>query len=247
MGSSDDSFTLFGTLDVDLPKIDQTALTRLALDNRPDLHARQNAVAEAEAGLQLIQANRFGNPSVGPFYEYDNTRVSIIGARVSMPLPVLNLKRAEIMKAETDVFKVRSEVQQLELQVAQDVQAALARLAEAKKWAADYENDVMPNLQKVRQEVQKLFENNDPSVDLSKLLTVTRNSLKANETLVDARYEVSQAEADLALAVAEPSLALGRPQAPPAILPPPAPGKNPPQPTRAILGAPTSLPEFRKN
>ncbi len=248
MGSNDDSFTLFGSLEVELPKTDQSALTQLAMDNRPDFHARQHAVTEAQAALNLIEANRFGNPSVGPFYEYDNTRVSVIGARVSMPLPVLNTKRAEIMKAETEVSKVRGEVQQLEVQIAQDVQAALSRLADARKWAADYEHDVMPNLQKARQEVEKLFANNDPGVDLSKLLAVTRAYLKANETLVDARYEVSQAEADLAMAVAEPSLALGRPQSPPpADAPLPAPGNNPLLQTRAILGTPRAAPETGKN
>ena len=247
MGTTDDSFTLFGSLEVELPPTDQTTLTQLALDNRADLRARQNAVAEAQATLQLVEANRYGNPSIGPFYEYDNTRVSVIGARLSMPLPCLNTKRAEIMKAETDVAKVRGEVQQLELQIAQDVQAALARLADARKWAADYEKEVMPNLLKARQEVQKLFENNDPSVDLSKLLAVTRAYLKANETLVDARFEISQAEADLALAVAEPSLALGRPQSPPPPnAPSPIPGPNPLLRTRAILGVPTTLPDSSK-
>src|SRR5262249_5633626 len=130
----------------------------------------------------------------------------------------------------------------------QDVQAALTRLADAKKWAASYELEVMPNLQKARGEVEKLFVNNDPSIDLIRLLAMTRSYLKATETLVDARYEVSQAQADLALAVAEPSLALGQPT-PTAANPPPANSVNSPlRPgVRALLGQPTELPPVRKN
>ena len=230
LGMNDDTFSLFGNIEVTIPSADQAALVQLAFEQRPDLRARQAAVAEAQSGLQLIQANRYGNVTVGPFYEYDNTRVSIIGGRLSMPLPCLNLRRAEIMKAEADVAKVVSEVQQIQLQATQDVQAALARLAEAKKWEADYEREVVPNLEKARQEVEKLFANNDPSIDLTRLLGMTRLYLKANEILVDAHFEVSQAESDLALAVAEPALAMGPAQPSPIVNLPEKLSKNNPLP-----------------
>jgi hypothetical protein len=55
-------------------------------------------------------------------------------------------------------------------------------------------------------------------VDLARLLALQRSFIKANENLLDARYELSQAQADLALSVAEPSLAIGPGQAP-ALLP----------------------------
>jgi hypothetical protein len=64
----------------------------------------------------------------------------------------------------------------------------------------------------------KMFADNDPNVDLPRFLAVQRGLLKATENFLDARYEISQAEADLSLAVAEPTLALGpavAPQLPP--------------------------------
>jgi len=214
LGTLDDSFAVFGNPEVPLPTtMDQAALTRLALDQRPDLQARRAAVCEVEAGLRLVEANRYGNPSLAPFFSYDNTRVSTAGGRISFPIPVLNVRRGEIMKAETDVYKVRSEVQQLELQASQDVLAALSRLAGASKWAAAYEKEVLPDLNQEKERTEQLFAKNDPSVGLARFLTVERAYLKASETLLDARFEVSQAEADLALAVAEPTLALGPGQA----------------------------------
>src|SRR5262249_40245965 len=68
-------------------KWDATALTELALARRADLHARQMAVAEASANFRLTVANRWGNPSVGPAYTIDPSRVSQIGVQINVPLP----------------------------------------------------------------------------------------------------------------------------------------------------------------
>ena len=223
LGSSDDGFGVFGDLDVPLPSTEASALTQMALEQRPDLKARRAAIGEAEAAMRLVVANRFGNLNMGPYYEYDPTRVSYVGVRIGMPLPVLNTKRGEILKAETDVVKVRSEVQQLELQTSLDVQAALNRLTDASKWASDYATEVVPSLARAKQELEGQYGKQDPGVSLANVLTVQRGYLKAIETWLDARYEVSQAEADLALAVAEPALALGPHPAAivPELVPPP--------------------------
>jgi cobalt-zinc-cadmium efflux system outer membrane protein len=250
LGTLDDSFTLFGPLDVRLPNHDQNTFTQLALAKRPDLQAKLAAVEESEAALKLVEANRFGNPQVGPFFSYDATQVLGIGGRVTMPLPVLNTKRGEILKAKADAAKIHAEVQELELRAAQEVQAALNRYADASSWADAYEKEVVPNLRASTQQMEKLFASNDPAADVLRVLSVQRAYLKALETLLDARFEVSQAEADLALAVAEPALALdlgteacvaGRPAAavPPAALPA---GPTPASAlvsVRAVLGQPT--------
>jgi cobalt-zinc-cadmium efflux system outer membrane protein len=209
LGTLDDSFTVVGSLDVPLPISDQASFTNLALERRPDLHARRAAYEEVSALLKLVEANRFGNPSVGPFFSYDPTRVATAGVRLSMPVPVLNTRRGEILKAQTDVAKVSSELHQLELQTSQEVLAALSRWSDAHQWVESYAKEMVPTISHAKQSMEKLFADNDPSVDLSRLLSVQRSYLKANEVLVDARYEMSQAQADLALAVAEPTLAIG--------------------------------------
>jgi cobalt-zinc-cadmium efflux system outer membrane protein len=223
LGSSDDGFGVFGDLDVPLPSTEAGALTQMALEQRPDLKARRAAIGEAEAAMRLVVANRYGNLNLGPYYEYDPTRISYLGARIGLPLPVLNTKRGEIYKAETDVAKVRSEVQQLELQASLDVQAALSRLADASTWASAYATEVVPTAARAKQEFEGLYAKQDAAVTFANILTVQRAHLKATETWLDARYEVSLAEADLALAVAEPALALGPHPATemPELIPPP--------------------------
>jgi outer membrane protein TolC len=214
MGTLDDGFAVAGDFDVPLPSTDQAALTELALSQRADLHARRAALCEAEGQLRLVIANRWGNISAGPYYELDPTRVSYIGGRLSSPLAIFNTKKAEIHKAETDVSKIRSEVQQLEMQASQDVQAALSRWIDASKWASSYQTDVLPNLTKAKEEIEKQFASNDPTAELTRVLAIQRSFIKANENLLDAHYEISQAQADLGLSVAEPSLAIGPGHAP---------------------------------
>ncbi len=209
LGTLDDTFAVAGDVDVPLPSADQAALTQLALSQRADLLARRSAVCEAEALLRLVRANRYGNFTFGPYFEYDPTSTVYIGARIGTPLAILNTKKGEIHKAETDILKVRSEVEQLEIQASQEVQAALARWTDASRWRASYQTDVLPNLTKAKEEMEKQFAANDPTLDFGRLLAVQRTFIKANENLLDARYEVSQAQADLALSAAEPSLAIG--------------------------------------
>ena len=115
--------------------------------------------------MRLIRANRFGNPSVGPFYEYDPTKVTYLGMRLSMPLAIFNNKKGEILKAETDVIKVCAEVRNLELQASQDVQAALARLNDAGKWAEGYAVEVLPNLAGAKADLEAAIAKNAAGAD----------------------------------------------------------------------------------
>ena len=83
------------------------------------------------------------------------------------------------------------------------------RVGEASKWASAYQTQVLPDLRKAKEELDQPFAKNDPRLELPRLILVSRSYLKANENLLDARYEVSQAQADLALSTAEPTLAVG--------------------------------------
>jgi outer membrane protein, heavy metal efflux system len=209
LGLSDDSFAVTGGLDVPLPTLDPDQLTQMALEQRPDLKAKRAALGEAEANLRLVEANRYGNPSIGPYYEYDPTRVSYWGVRISAPIPVFNQRKGEIMKAQTDVNKVRADVNQIEVQSGLDVRAALARLADARQWVATYDNEVIPGLLKARQELDRLAASNDPAADPGKLVTVRKALIKGMESQLDAHYEFSQAQVDLAVAIADPAVAVG--------------------------------------
>ena len=208
-GTLDDTFAVKGDLDIPVPTTDFELFAEASLEKRPDLQARKMAATEAQARLRLQEADRYGNPNFGPIYERNETQNNFYGLQIGGPIPVFNRKSGEILQAQATFARALAEVRQFEVQSAQDVQAALARLAAARKWADSYTAEVLPNLKKATQDMNKLLEQNDPGVDVIKVIGVQRNYLRAFDAYLDALFEVSQARADLAAAVGDPALALG--------------------------------------
>ncbi|MFL5330999.1 MAG: TolC family protein [Gemmataceae bacterium] len=211
LGTTDDSFVLAGDFEQTIANLESDTLTKIALDRRADLQAQRAAIAEAEAQLRLQVADRYGNPTIGTRYEFNESSAHFIGGVVSVPLPVFNRKQGEICQKQAELARTRLELRQTELQIAQAVQAALARFREARKWADEYPAEVLPTLDKARQDLERLFAQNDQGVDVLKVLGVQSNYLKAREAYLDARYELSQAIADLAAALGDPTVAQGSP------------------------------------
>jgi outer membrane protein, heavy metal efflux system len=209
LGTVDDAFAVVGELDRPTPPAPPDALVQCALQLRPDLHARAAAVSEAEAKLRLQVADRFGNPSVGPSYEFNETRASFVGVSLQAPIPVFNTKRGEINQRRADLCRAQAELRQTELRVAQDVQAALARLGQAQKWAAEYPAEVLPSLRQAQKQMEQLFAQAEQGVDVLRVIGVQQNLLKAADAYLDARFEVSQATADLAAAIGDVAVAVG--------------------------------------
>jgi outer membrane protein TolC len=197
-----------GGLETNLPPWDVAILTEDALNRRPELHAREAALAEAEARLNLETANRYGNPTIGTAYTYDPTRVNLIGGQIKFPIPVANTHRGEILLREAERNRSALELRQTEVAIRQDVQAAADRLAAALALAATYRTQVLPNLEKALKGLQELFGQADPGVDLLRVIDVQRKRIQGRDAYLDALFAVRQALTDLAAAVGDPSLAI---------------------------------------
>jgi cobalt-zinc-cadmium efflux system outer membrane protein len=226
LGVVDGAFELQGTLDRPAPPWDGPTLTDAALRRRADLRARQAAEAEAEARLRLTVANRYGNPSIGPAFTYDNSRVSEVGAQVNVPLPVCNTNRGEILQQQAERARAVLEVRQTEVAVLQDVQAALARLARARAAVEVYRSTIIPELETDVAAIKRLLSRGEAGVDVLRVVDVQRKLLRARDTYLDALFDLSEAEADLVAAVGDPAVLLTPCPAPPA--PEPAPEVAPP-------------------
>jgi cobalt-zinc-cadmium efflux system outer membrane protein len=206
LGLITDPLDLQGTLEAPVRVYDADELQQRALDRRPDFQARQMAVAEAEAKLNLAIADRHGNMIVGPAYTYDPTRVNEIGAQLNIPIPIFNKHRGEIQQRQEERALAILQVRQTEVAIRQDVRAALDRLARARATADAYSEQTLPNLQKAFTQMQSLFDAN--KADFVRLIDVRRKLLKARDSHLDALLEVRQALADLAAAIGEPGPAL---------------------------------------
>jgi cobalt-zinc-cadmium efflux system outer membrane protein len=207
LGLVSEALEVQGTLEAPFEPPDAASLMEAALARRPDLHAREVAVDEAEARLQLEVANRHGNPTIGPDYEYDGTRANHIGVQIGVPLPVFNRRRGEVLQRQEERARAALELRQVEVLVEQQVQATMARLAEARNGVTIYQARIVPNAQRNLKEVERLFGAGDPGADLSRVHDFRRRLLKARDGYLDALFEMRQTAADLAAAVADPTLA----------------------------------------
>jgi cobalt-zinc-cadmium efflux system outer membrane protein len=222
-------FDVTGSLDAPPLPAGYEELVRVARERRADLRAHQAAVAEAEAHLRLEVANRYGNPSIGPIYSYDPTRVNLIGGQISLPLPVFNTHRGEILQREAERDRAVLELRNVEAVVALDVQAAVVRFEAARSWVNAYRTRIIPGLQTGLEGIEKLFAKNEPGVDVLRVLDVRRKLLRARDAYLDALFEMRQALADLAFAIGDVSLvAPCTPSEAPRAIPPAMPPADPP-------------------
>jgi cobalt-zinc-cadmium efflux system outer membrane protein len=209
LGLTEGTVTLLGGFELPPPlEQDRDYLLEAALQRRPDLRARQIAVSEADAKLRLEIANRFGNPNVGPAYEYNETRSEFVGIQFSLPLPILNSHRGDIQQREAERVQIALQLRQNEVGVRQDVRAAIARLQRARAWVANYQGNLVPFLEKSLKDIQTLFEARAPGVDVLRVIDVQRKLVHARDVELDAVFELRQSLADLTAAVGDPSLAL---------------------------------------
>ncbi len=207
LGMIDESLAVDGTLEKGYAPPPLGLLVQAGLERRPDLHGLQFAVREAEQRLNLEVANRWGNPSLGPAMEYSESSVSFVGLWMIWQIPVINTRRGEIRQRRAELARASEALSQGELQMQLDVSTALARLNRAEGTAKNFAINVLPNLRQTREEFDKLYQAGQPGVTLQQIIDIRRRLLRTRDAYLDALFELSQAQTDLAAAVADLSLA----------------------------------------
>ena len=210
LGIADASAEPYGTLERLAPTRETEFWLAAAYATRPDRFARMAAVQEGGADVRFQKSDRYGNPSVGPFYEFDNSRTTFVGAQLTMPLPVLNCRPGEIQQAEAKLSQSRQYLRQTEVEIWQDVTLAAANVAETQKWIESYRGDILPSLRKGFEDTNLLFQQGQGGVDVLRVLDVRRKLLHAEDGYLDALLAYTTALADLAQAVGDPGLATGQ-------------------------------------
>ena len=210
LGIADGSADPTGEMERSIPTKPTEFWLSTANELRPELFARAAAVREAGANAALQRSNRFGNPAFGPFYEFDNSRVTFVGAAVQLAIPVLNCHTGEIRQAEAQLTQAQLNVRQTEIEIWQDVTLAAANVAETQQSVEIYRNDILPSLRKGLEDTDLLFQQGQGGVDVLRVLDVRRKLLKAEDGYLDALLAYTSAIADLAQAVGDPSVAMGQ-------------------------------------
>ncbi len=212
LGMVDENLTLDGTLETSPPKLEAAELVEEAKQRRPDLRALEVAVKEAEAALQLQIANRYGNPSLGPAAEVNETSVAFAGMWLIWSPPVFNRRKGEIMQRQADVARAMQAVRSLDVTIQQDVYAALSRLDSAVELVRTFRTETIPAVESAREGFDQLFARGEPNVTLARVIAIRQRLIQTRSSYLDALLELSQACADLAAAIGDPSLALPLPK-----------------------------------
>ena len=133
-------------------------LKTLALANRPDIGALEAERAKGEAAMVLAQAEAVPNITAGLGYQRENKslevagsdvkgRDSLIGLKISIPLPLFDRNQAGIREAQARKGSAENRFLFTRRLVERDIEAAYFRLTTAEKTLAIYVTDILPQLE----------------------------------------------------------------------------------------------------
>jgi cobalt-zinc-cadmium efflux system outer membrane protein len=163
---------------------DSQTLTRLALDNRPDLQAASAEIGRIEAEMALTRRLIVPNPTVSFVYREEEKRDRIAGAVVQFPLPVFNRKQAEMIQLAGRKGQAGFERQSVELQIRQEVGDALRAYDTAKAEVEVFEQAVLERATENFQLIEVAYR--EGQINLLQLVVVQNNLITAQLSYIDA-------------------------------------------------------------
>ncbi len=144
-------------------------LTRLALENRPDLKTFEAARAKGDAAVELAETERIPNVTLGVGYthersvdatgvEDEKTRDNLLGVKISIPLPLFDRNQAGIREARARKLSAESRLEFSRTSVAREIEGDYARLAAAEKALDLYATGILPQLEENLKLVQEAYQ-----------------------------------------------------------------------------------------
>jgi cobalt-zinc-cadmium efflux system outer membrane protein len=130
-----------------------SSLQEEALGRRPDLRALTIEFERAAGEVALVRAERVPDLAVSLDVTEERTvfdapglsdRDRLLGVKLSIPIPLFDRKRGELMAAQSRLRQAESERAALRARIAQEVHVAFARIASAEERLHHFENDVVP-------------------------------------------------------------------------------------------------------
>jgi len=156
-------FDVVGELGFKDVPLDQTALRRAALDNRPDLRAAEADRERARADYQLARANAWWD--VTPQLEYqrigpDNT----VGFGFSVPIRVFDRNQGEIARTQSEIKRVDAVREAAALQVLAAVDTDVAAAATQRERVLSLRDVYLPKALRTRDTVDYAYQRGGASL-----------------------------------------------------------------------------------
>lgn len=191
-----------GDLRAELEAIPPLArIVEIARTHRADLQGLRDLETASRARRALARAEAWPNLTVRAFGGHEEGTDTVVGAGVSIPLPLFDRNQGPIQVAAAHLARVRAEREMGEITVGREVVAAHARYQAALKTAARLRQLVLGTLEQSFQLLQRSFEAGKAT--WPEVVVIRR-------TLVDAERELTAADASARRAWVELQVASGR-------------------------------------
>ena len=163
-----DQFTVEGTFDFNdaLPPLDD--VRQLALDNRPDLKAAQEAIEKSKTDHKLAVANGSTDPTFGFDVGYSKSNnppiVPYAGVNVSIPLRIFDRNQGEKQRTELDIARQQRLTDAAQAQVFNDVDSAHATVDSDLQLLRPYKAKYLNQAVSVRDTITYSYKNGGASL-----------------------------------------------------------------------------------
>ena len=177
---------------------DEENLIRMALESHPEINAAQAQAAGSHAALALAQADRIPIPSVGPFYEHDESGTTFYGMAISSPIPVLNSGKPLVYQREMEHSRDLAALQQLRIRTVARVKASLVKWSQTKELIGRVDASTAA-IQDQTAKLERLYAAGQ--TDLLKLLQVRQRLIEAENARLDMAWQATRAYGELLMAL----------------------------------------------
>lgn len=191
------------------PSVDLETATQKSLENRPDLKAKELEKKMGSAALTVAKAMQIPDITIGGFYQNEKSRFEVndelisddgrlIGAKVSMPLPLFNRNQGEIAKTKAEKKGADIQYEALKIQVSKEITQAFIRLNASKEIMDSYSNGAKEDVEKSVQLMQEAYRQGQVNVldvvqTQNKFSSIEKAYLDANQGAREAIIDLESA------------------------------------------------------
>jgi cobalt-zinc-cadmium efflux system outer membrane protein len=190
---------------MELPAAEAPAehLESLAIARRFDLAAAHKDVEAISHGLALAKNTRwFGGVEAGVAYDQETERAKLIGATITVEIPIFDQRQAVIARLESQLRKAKAHEYALAVDIRADVRESHAAVKTARDLVTTFGKDIAPLREKVVELSQQYYD--AMLLGVYQLLAAKQSEVEAYRAYIEALRDYWIARADLELASGGP-------------------------------------------
>lgn len=187
---------LDGTLDGELPTLDQQQAWERLLASSPQLRSAEAERDHAYSEMELAESQAVPNVTLQMVAEYDRAaNASTLSSLVALPLPVFNRNQGNIYRASSDIRVANSEIERTKLVLRDLLSDSFRRYQTNLKQAQRFHSTILPDAQENLDLVEKGYRAGESS--LLEVLTARQTYFEAELAYLDALTEVRKVSAEI--------------------------------------------------